>query len=174
MERTNTNNVFAQARFQGLEPEESAFLEGMETRKKSADAGVEVLYRGRPVGFRFGFLTDLLGRSNGQEVSLVAITGAPLGKVLVLFGAGPRWSSQNRVDYYYGVREGEARPWRPAYEGEATWSWDLNVTAIVNFDSGWSFFALMNREALGNSIKNSPLVERSSAYSLVTSLTYSF
>jgi outer membrane protein len=169
-----TTSLFAQARFQGLEPEDSAFLEGMETRKKSADAGVEIVYRGRPVGFRFSFLSDILGRSNGQEVSLVAITGAPLGKVLVLVGAGPRWSSQNRVDYYYGVREDEALPGRPAYQGISTWSWDLNVSTLVDINSRWSFFALLNREALGSGIRNSPLVERSSAYSLITSVTVKF
>jgi outer membrane protein len=169
-----TASVLTQARFAGLEPDDSPFLEGMETRRKSADAGIEVLYRGRPVGFRAAFLTDVLGRSNGQIVSVTAVTGAPLGKVLVLFGAGPTWYSQRRADYYYGVREDEARPARPAYTADATFNFDLNVTVRFTPNDRWSLFVLVNREALGSSIEDSPIVGRKSAMGAVTSLTYSF
>jgi outer membrane protein len=170
-----TANLFAQARFRGLEPEDSPFLTGMEERKKSMDAGLEFVYSGRPVGFRASFVTDTLGRSKGQEVSLLAVSGVPLGRRgIILVGIGPRWLSQNRVDYYYGVRESEATPERPAYTADATWNLDINVTAIINVSSRWSFLALLNREGLGSAIRNSPLVERSSAYALVTSLSYKF
>jgi outer membrane protein len=170
-----TANAFAQARFRGLEPDDSPFLEGMEERKKSMDAGLELIYSGRPVGFRASVLTDTLGRSNGQEVSLMAVSGVPLGRLgIILVGIGPRWLSQNRVDYYYGVRDNEATPLRPAYTGEATWNLDINVTAIINVSSKWSLLALLNREGLGTGIKNSPLVDRTSAYALVTSISYNF
>lgn len=166
--------AFTQVRFRGLEPESSPFLEGMETREKSLDAGVEMIYRGRPVGFRMAAMTDVLGRSNGQEVSAAAVTGAPLGKALVLVGFGPRWLSQDRVDYYYGVRPAEARPGRPAYVGESTVSWDLTVSTIYKPTERWSVFVLLSREGLGKAIQASPLVERSSAYSAVASVSYSF
>jgi outer membrane protein len=170
-----TANVFAQARFRGLEPDDSPFLEGMVERKKSMDAGLEFVYRGKPVGFRASFLTDTMGRSKGQEASLLAITGAPLGRRgIILFGIGPRWMSQNRVDYYYGIRQDEATSLRPAYTGEATWNLDINLTAVINVTSRWSVLALLNREGYGSGITNSPIVERTSAYALVTSLSYSF
>jgi outer membrane protein len=147
----------------------------MEERKKSMDAGLELIYSGRPVGFRASFLTDTLGRSKGQEASFLAVSGVPLGRRgIILFGIGPRWLSQNRADYYYGVRESEATPVRPAYKAEATWNLDINVTAILNVTSKWSVLVLLNREGLGSSIKNSPIIERSSAYALVTSLSYNF
>jgi len=166
--------AFTQVRFRGLEPESSPFLEGMVTREKSLDAGVEMIYRGRPVGFRVAALTDVLGRSNGQEVSAQALTGAPLGKALVLAGFGPRWLSQSRVDYYYGVRPSEALPERPAYVGTSTINWDLTVSTIYKPTSRWTVFALVTREGFGAAIKASPLVDRTSAYSLVASLSYRF
>lgn len=166
--------AFAQVRFRGLEPDESPFLEGMQTRQKSLDGGIEVLYRGRPVGFRLGAITDVLGRSNGQELSASAITGAPLGKLLVLVGFGPRWLSTNRVDYYYGVRDSEARPGRPAYQGSATVNWDLTVSGFFNPSPKWSIAAILTREGLGRAIRESPLVDRDSAYSLVAFFSYNF
>ena len=98
----------------------------------------------------------------------------PDNQRLLTVGIGPRWLSASRVDYYYGVREEEARPERPAYRGQDTWNLDVNVTAILNVTSKLSLFVLLNREQLGSGIENSPLVERSSAYSLVTSFTYGF
>jgi outer membrane protein len=127
------------------------------------------------VGFRLAAISDVLGRNRGQEVSLLAVTGAPLGRLgLILVGFGPRWLSENRVDYYFGVSEEEARARRPAYRGPATWNLDLNVTAILNVTPRLSVFALFNREQFGSGIENSPLVERSSAHSLVTTFTYAF
>ncbi len=168
-------SAFAQARFQGLEPEDSPFLEGMEARQKSMDGGVEVLYRGRPVGFRATASTDVLGRSNGQEVSAQAITGAPLGKkLLVLVGFGPRWETGRRIDYYYGVRPEEATSLRPAYSGVGALSWDLGVSAIYRPTHRWSIFSLLNRTSLGDGIRQSPTVERDSVASFVLFVTREF
>jgi len=173
--RKLTASVFVQPSFHGLEPENSPFLEGMLERRKSLDAGAEVAFRGRPVGFRMAVVSDVLGRSKGQEVSLLAVSGAPLGKLgFVSVGIGPRWTSASRVDYYYGVRQEEARADRPAYRGRAAWSLDLNVNAALNLTSRLSLLVLFNREQLGSAIADSPLVGASSAYGLVTSLTYGF
>ena len=145
----------------------------MTTRRMSADAGAELVYRARPVGFRFNVLSDVLGRNSGQEISLQAVTGAPLGRgSFLLAGIGPRWVSANRVDYYYGVSEGEARPDRPAYQGTASWNWDLSVGASIRLTGNWSLFALFSREAFGRPIENSPIVSGPAAYSMITSLTY--
>ena len=93
-------NVYLQANFEGLKADGSPFLAGMENRSKSADAGVEVVYRAHPVGFRVNLLTDVLGRNSGQEFILQAVTGAPLGsRGFLLASIGPRWISANRVDY---------------------------------------------------------------------------
>lgn len=169
-----TASIYAQARFRALEPDSSPFLEGMEPRRKSADGGGELVYRGRPVGFRAVLISDVLGRSKGQEFSLVAVTGLPLGRLLVLFGAGPRWLSSKRVNYYYGVREDEVRPGRPAYGSEATWNLDINLTLNMKITESWRLFTIINREGFGSGISNSPLVDRSAAYGMVTTLTYNF
>jgi outer membrane protein len=165
-------NVFGQARFQGLEPTDSPALVGMEPRRKSADAGAEIIFRNRPVGFRMSFLSDVLGRSKGQEFSALAVTGAPLGRALLLVGIGPRWESGRRADYYYGVRPEEALPTRPAYTASATWSWDLNVTLTWQISDRWSLLVLANRQGFGSGISNSPIIDQSAGYALISSLTY--
>jgi outer membrane protein len=168
-----TGNAYLQANFEGLDSTDSPSLEGITNRQMSADAGAEIVYRARPVGFRFNVLSDVLGRNSGQEVSLQALTGAPLGRgSFLLAGIGPRWVSATRVDYYYGVSSSEARPDRPEYRGTSSWNWDLSIGANVRVTGKWSLFALFSREAFGSPIENSPLVSGPAAYSMITSLTY--
>jgi outer membrane protein len=168
-----TGNAYLQANFEGLESTDSASLAGMNNRSMSADAGAELVYRARPIGFRFNVLSDVLGRNSGQEISLQALTGAPLGRgSFLLAGIGPRWVSATRVDYYYGVSGSEARPGRPEYRGTSSWNWDLSVGANIRIAGNWSLFALFSREAFGSPIENSPVVSGSAAYSMITSLTY--
>jgi outer membrane protein len=170
-----TASLYAQARFSGLESDSSSFLDGMEDRKKSMDAGIELSYRGRPVGFRVNYLGDVLGRNKGQEATFLVTSGVPLGRRgIVLAGIGPRWLSKNHVDYYYGVRDFEATQSRPAYSGKATYNLDINITAIVNLSSHWRWVAIVNREGFGAGIKDSPIVDRTSSYAFITSLNYKF
>lgn len=170
-----TASLYAQARFSGLESDSSPFLQGMEDRKKSMDAGIELSYRRRPVGFRINYLGDVLGRSKGQEATFLVTSGVPLGRRgIVLAGIGPRWLSRNHVDYYYGVRENEATPSRPAYSGKATYNLDINITAIVNLSSHWRWLAIVNREGFGAGVEDSPIVDRNSAYAFITLLNYVF
>ena len=168
-----TGNAYLQANFEGLDATDSPSLEGITDRRMSADAGAEIVYRARPVGFRFNVLSDVLGRNSGQEVSLQALTGAPLGRgSFLLAGIGPRWVSATRVDYYYGVSGSEARPDRPEYRGTSSWNWDLSIGANIRVTGKWSLFALFSREAFGSPIENSPLASVPAAYSMITSLTY--
>lgn len=168
-----TGNAYLQANFEGLESTDSPYLDGMKTRSMSADAGAEIVYRARPVGFRFNVLSDVLGRNSGQEISLQALTGAPLGRgSFLLAGIGPRWVSATRVDYYYGVSGSEARPDRPEYRGTSSWDWDLSIGANIRVTDKWALFALFTREAFGSPIENSPVVSGPAAYSMIASLTY--
>jgi len=166
-------NVYLQANFEGLESTDSPYLQGMKNRSMSADAGTEIVYRARPVGFRLNVLSDILGRNSGQEVSLQALTGAPLGRgSFLLAGIGPRWVSAARVDYYYGVSPSEVRSDRPEYRGTSSWNWDLSLGANIRLAGNWSLFALFSREAFGSAIENSPVVSGPAAYSMITALTY--
>lgn len=168
-----TGNAYLQANFEGLESTDSPYLSGMRDRSMSADAGAELVYRARPVGFRVNVLSDVLGRNGGQEISLQAVTGAPLGRgSFLLAGIGPRWVSSTRVDYYYGVSAEEARPDRPEYRGTSSWNWDLSLGANIRLSGNWSVFALFTREAFGSAIEDSPVVDGPAAYSMITALTY--
>lgn len=166
--------AFGQMNFQSLDPADSTVLAGMAERRKSLDGGVELVYRGRPVGFRASWLQDLLSRNDGREFSAAATTGYPLGPVMLLAAAGPRWLSGNRANHLFGVRLDEALPHRPAYTLSGTWNFDLEVGGITRLGERWTLVTVLRRTAWGAEITGSPIVGGDSSLALVSFLTYRF
>jgi outer membrane scaffolding protein for murein synthesis (MipA/OmpV family) len=63
---------------------------------------------------------------------------------------------------------------RHLYSAEGALNWDLAVSAIYRPSDRWSVFALLNRTALGDAIRQSPIVDRESMTGLVFFLTREF
>ncbi|HSF41437.1 MAG TPA: MipA/OmpV family protein, partial [Thermoanaerobaculia bacterium] len=75
-----TAEVVARARFAGYDADDSRFLAGMEDRRKSADVGVELDWKpSRWIGFHLTPVADVLGRSDGQEVTFDVYVPLRLG-----------------------------------------------------------------------------------------------
>jgi len=116
-------------RFDGFDEGDSIFFTGMEKRKSSLDMGLGLVYENDNWKFQSRAMYDILGRSNGYEVT------AQVGKV---FRAGPlffepsvgvSYMDDSLVNYYYGVRKNEANAIRPAYQGKEV----VNTTLGISF-----------------------------------------
>lgn len=168
-------DLIARARFGGYDESDSPALRGMEDRRKSADGGIELEWeRERVLGIRLTPTTDLLDRSGGQQVTLDVYSPWRFGPVRLDAGLGAEWQSDDMANYYYGVRPGEARPGRPAYE----------PGSAVNLTAGVSLFTPVSRRLLLQSflryerfdanIEDSPIVDRSGALTAFAALSYAF
>jgi outer membrane protein len=168
-------NLYGRYRFQKLDPDRNEFYEGLDERKQTIDAGLQVL-SSRPWGdVRLSWITDTLDRHNGQEVEL---------SYRYRFEAGPwsispfikmSWQDANLTNYYFGVSPDEERlPDRPAYlPGESQWfSFGLNtawqatdrITLFGNFSFGGT----------ESEVVNSPLVEEAGFSAVFFGGTYTF
>jgi outer membrane protein len=167
-------NILARYRFQSLDPDSHIFYEGLTERKQSLDAGFQAIST-RPWGhLNFNYVTDTLGRHDGQQ--------AQLG-YRYRFAAGPwsispfvslTWQDDNLTNYYFGVSEAEARPDRPAYlPGESLWigfglntAWQASdrITLFGNFGFGGT----------DSEVISSPLVEEASFSQVFVGGTYTF
>lgn len=152
--------VLARPRFDGLEPKDSPFLAGMEERKLSLDAGVRAGYGTQRYIVAVDAVTDVLGRSDGQEVGLSLTVPRRYGKFGVTPSIGVAWVSSKLADYYYGVRPEEALPLRPAYRVSDTW--DAEASAVVSYEIAprWSIFLVASADWLGDEIIGSPIVDQ--------------
>jgi outer membrane protein len=163
-----------QPRVQGYNADDSSFLRGMEDRNWSVDGGVNI-EAATPVGlFGVSIMTDLLGRYRGQEVEFRYLVMFPLLGFHLIPSGGVRWESEKLVNYYYGVKPSEARPGRPAYEGEPALDPFLRLVVRRKLTEHWSLFSDMKYEWLASEISNSPIVDKDYQASITAGVLYAW
>ncbi|KAA2283968.1 MipA/OmpV family protein [Arenimonas fontis] len=163
----------AQARLNGYEAKDSPALAGMARRRSSLDLGLAATWRTPLGGIELALLQDALDRSGGREASLT--WGLPFrrGGWGFLPALALRWQDADLVDYYYGVRPGEALPDRPAYEGDTALVAELSLLVERRLGPRWSLFARIGHSRYPGEIADSPIVERDHASSVMIGLGWS-
>jgi outer membrane scaffolding protein for murein synthesis (MipA/OmpV family) len=167
-------NLYTRYRFQRLDPNRDPFYEGLEERRQSLDAGIE-LGLTQPWGeLKLDWVADTLDRHNGQEVRASYRYRWDLGPWSISPFIAWNWQNDNLSNYYFGVSEAEATAARPAYApGQAEWvSWGMNTSWQVTD----RIVLFGNVAFIGGSseITDSPLVEEDSYSSVFVGGTYMF
>lgn len=158
----------------GYEAEDSPWLAGMEERKRSVWLGGAAIWRTSVANLSAEFLKDGSDHSKGSKLRLQIDRRFAAGA----WAFSPRIAAQrlddDYVDYYYGVRSNEARTGRARYEGVATTNTELGVRLDYAIGARQSVFLDLSATRLGNGIKASPLVERSSSRALLAGYVYRY
>jgi MipA family protein len=159
----------------GYEASDSPFLAGMAERKSSVWAGAKVEWETGLADVKLEWLADASSHSKGQRVVLGLEHKWMLSpSVMLVPQIGAEWVDKKAVDYYYGVRAGEATPGRAAYLGKATVNAELGLTGIYRFDKQQSLMLNVGVKALGKEIKRSPIVDRSTENRMMLGYMYRF
>ena len=167
-------NLYTRYRFQKLDPDSNVFYEGLEERKQTLDAGIELGLKQKWGEIKLDWVTDTLDRHNGQEVRF---------SYRYRFEAGPwsfspfiswTWQDANLTDYYFGVSEAEARVDRPAYSpGESQWT-SIGLNTAWHVTDRIVFFGNVAFGGADSEITNSPLVEEAGFSQVFVGGTYIF
>lgn len=164
-----------QGRGDGYDAADSPYLAGMDDRDFSLDAGLAASWRVPRVGqIEVAVATDVLDRSGGQEATLSWTGLVRAGGWRLLPGAALKWQSGDMVDYYYGVRPGEALPGRPAYAPGSAMIPEVSLLATHPVGERWEFFARAGHAWLPSEITDSPLVDQDGRSTLMVGLGYTF
>ncbi|KHD08425.1 hypothetical protein PN36_20220 [Candidatus Thiomargarita nelsonii] len=136
--------------------------DGMEDRDPSLDGGIAASWRQGTVEFKFSAVSDLLNKSSGKEITTSLAKTYILTRQLTLLtpSIGLKWQNDNFVNYYYGVKDSEARVNRPAYTGNATVNCIVAVNATYSLNKRSTLFADFEYERFGDDISDSPLVDK--------------
>jgi len=163
-------------RFQneGYKASDAPILAGMAERKESIWAGVAVNWRNGIADLSAEWLTDVLSNSGGQQIKLSAEHAFQLGSFEVTPRVGGIWLDEKYVNYYYGVRPGEALGGRSFYAGASTTNVELGIRTSYSFGRKQRLFLDVGSEMFGTEIQDSPLVNRSSQISAVVGYLYIF
>jgi len=147
--------------FESLDPDDSPFLMGMAERKPSIQGGL--VFAWKPGKFRLttAVNTDLMNRSNGQQVSvrfsrMWQFHGRAVG---VMPSIGVVWQSSNFINYYYGVTPEEALPDRPPFSGHSAVNIRGSLLGYLFVSHRIRFLAYLEVQRLDNEIYDSPIVE---------------
>jgi len=167
-------NLYTRYRFQKLDPDSHSFYEGLDERKQSLDAGVELGLTQNWGELKLDWVTDTLDRHNGQEVRFSYRYRFETGPWSISPFISWTWQDANLSDYYFGVSEAEARPDRPAYApGDSQWiGFGLNTAWHVS--DRIVFFGNIGFAGADTEIIDSPLVEEDAVSSAFVGGTYLF
>lgn len=161
--------------FSGYDDDDARILEGMSDRKGGFWAGAKVEWRNDLADVSAEWLGDVSGNSKGQRFTLGLERSWRIGEHIMLT---PRlaaiWQDEKYVDYYFGVRENEARIDRAAYDGKSGINTEFGVRGNYMFDDHHSVFLDLKATSLANEIKDSPLVDQSSENSVLFGYLYRF
>jgi len=165
-------------RFEGYEEDDSSELDGMDDREWSIDGGLGLSWLTDVGLFGVTFVTDLLGRHDGQELDFSYTALFKWAGFDFLPSVGVRWKSENLVHYYYGVEDDEARVGgtfaRPSYEGDDAVDPYLRLAVRRKLSDRWSLFGAVQHEWFDSEIKDSPIVEDSYETSFLLGVMYSW
>lgn len=160
--------------FNGLDPDDSDFLEGMKKRRSTIEGGF--VFDWKPGKFRLSnaFYTDLLGRSYGQQASSDFSRTWSFNRYQWGFtpSIGVVWQSSNFIDYYYGVTPEEARPGRPPFQGHSVINFRSSLLGYFFISMRLRLVGLIRIQRLDNEILDSPIVDQQRGIFGLVGITY--
>lgn len=159
----------------GYEEDDAPIFDGMSERKGGFWAGAKVEWSSNLVDVSAEWLADTSGNSNGQAVNLSLERTWHFGDHFLLIPhLGANWQNEKTVDYYFGVSDSEVRISRPAYTGESATNIEAGVSGIYMFNKHHTVLMRVEVTSLADEIKDSPLVDRSTANSVALGYIYRF
>ncbi len=159
---------------EGYESDDSRYLEGMRDRDPSFWVGGVATWRTDLANLSAEVLTDATSNSKGLRAKLQVDRRFASGA----FGFTPRlaaeWVDGDYVDYYYGVRSGEVRSWRSAYNGGSTVNTEIGLRVDWQPVRKHTVFLDLGATRMGSSIRNSPLVDEDTQFGAGLGYFYRF
>lgn len=157
--------LVVRARMQSYDADDDPVLEGMDSRRRTAEGGLHVSGGKRWLRGHVGVYQELLGRYHGQLVEARVQAPLPVGNWVLVPSVGVDWQSAETADYYYGVRSDEARSDRPAYAPGASLNRVVGLGLRYRGGERFRFMLNVSRAFFDSSLRASPIVERDGRWS---------
>lgn len=160
--------------FDGYDSDDSDYLDGMDDRDMTAEGGLELELDGDVAEVALTWKHDLLSEHDGYSVELSLRRPTPVGRVFVAPSISYVYDSDDRSDYYFGVRPEEATAERPAYELDGTHNWRAGVVATTNLTRKVFAIAGANYTVFDDDISDSPIVDQDGQFRVFLGFGYMF
>jgi MipA family protein len=151
--------LVAQPRLLHLDREDIGQNTQIRDRKRSIDAGIAVDRQIGRIRTELVAVTDVLGRSNGQEVAGRVALPLRFGPLLLSPEAGVRFWSANMAAYYAGVHEDESGHGLSAYDPGSAVVPEVGLSARMPLTRAVVLTAQYRHRFLPGELRASPLID---------------
>lgn len=144
---------------EGYEASDASILTGMADRDGSVWVGAAVKMQLGRFSLTGDLLKDVLSNSRGWKAKVSGAYALQAGRFLLVPRVSATRISERTADYYFGVRDSEITPTRPAYRAGS--SVEFEVGGRVLYPIGGRHRLILDTSIIrrGNSVRRSPLVE---------------
>jgi outer membrane protein len=165
----------ARYRFGAYDEDDSDYLEGMGDRDDTLLGGLALQVK-LPEGFKLstGYEHDLLDRTGGGIGRLGVEKSFQQGSLTVSPQLALNWLTDKLADYEYGVPADRARAGRPAYHPGDAVTVEAGVSLLRELNADWRFILTGSVAFLPETIRDSPLVDRSQVFTSFIAITRQF
>ncbi|MBD1577561.1 MipA/OmpV family protein [Vibrio sp. S11_S32] len=169
-----TMAVFGTLANLGYDHNTAASLNGMSKRHISADLGFSTdakLWGGTLSG---KYQHDVTGVYNGGNASETYFHPISIGSASFVPYIGVSYLSAEYVDYYYGVRKGEATTSRSAFKGKSDFTYSVGYKFIIPVTSYMDITQSTGYSRLGSRISDSPIVDSANQWATTAMVAFHF
>ncbi|WLI90457.1 MipA/OmpV family protein [Massilia sp. R2A-15] len=158
--RDHDLEVFLDYRFEGFPAEQTpAVLAGMMRRSSGIDAGIAYRKREPWGNLDAEVLHDANNLSHGTEIRLGYSVDAHSSRLHLRPSIALAHRNSSLNNYYYGVRPGETRADRPAYQPGPGVDLTLGLFGYYEVTERWRLLAGVGVTLLDAGVRNSPIVD---------------
>jgi outer membrane protein len=173
---SNTLNTSAviEYRSAGFDAQDSDFFTGMRKRQSSVFGGLNFSFKPNRWTYQLSYLKDLQSRSKGNDIKLSTSYFSNFGPVFLTPSIALNYLDRRYTDYYYGVRPGESKAGREAYNASSALNKSVGFTlATPIFFDGFTRLTF-TQNFLDGSITKSPLITNNRYWNINFSFTRFF
>lgn len=158
----------------GFEADDAPTLAGMAERKGGLWVGPSVSWRTPWVNVSAEALGDASRHSEGRQFRLGFDRTFETGGLRITPRLVGLWRDQKYNNYYFGVRQDEVRVGRPLYEAASGTDVEYGLRFDYALQGRHSVFLDLSQVVYGRAVKDSPVVDESSAVGARLGYLYRF
>ncbi|WP_075187646.1 MipA/OmpV family protein [Teredinibacter haidensis] len=146
----------------------------LHSRDTAGLAGFEYAFYNAHWDASVQLLQDVSSVHDGQEVRAAIARSTRIAKASLELAAGFSWQSQELLQYYYGIEEGEVDDPILAYKTSSGISPFIRLDWRRRMSGNWSWQATVHQRWLASGIKRSPLLDEDTVLTLYFGAVYHF
>ncbi|MDZ7924480.1 MAG: MipA/OmpV family protein [Marinagarivorans sp.] len=143
-------------------------------RRTAALSGFEYTFIGEHFDWQTQFLQDVSSTHKGQKVRTALTYPWQFNRQQWLLSTGLTWQSKKLIDYYYGIHANDTALTEMHYTANASLAFHVGLEWEKYFSKHWSLRGVANYRWLGDSVKDSPIVEDDAVSTLFMAGVYHF